>query len=118
MCRTHWANFLSLIILKLLGIIFDIDLDIINTVLYLKIFFYLSWSLAFTYQLSNLYILNKFINKNIKISEALPEFLINWFKDFYVLSSNKESIKEFKKSCYINISIYIVMFIIFIFITN
>ena len=103
-----------LLILKLLGVFFNIGLNITNTILYLKIFFYLSWSLAFIYQLSNLFLLNKFINKNIKISEVLPEFLINWLKDFEELSSNKESIKEFKKSCYINISIYIVMLIIFI----
>ena len=65
------------------------------------------------YQLSNLYFMNKFINKNIKISEVLPNFLIDWLNDIEVISTSKEGIKEFKKDIYINIAIYIVMFIIF-----
>ena len=80
--------------------------------MYLKSFFYLSWSLALIYQLSNLYILNKFINKNIKISEALPEFLINWLQEFEDSSYSVESIKQFKKTCYIEISIYLSILII------
>jgi hypothetical protein len=58
--------------------------------------------------------LNKAINKNLKISEVLPQFLINWLKEIETSSSTKEGIKEFKKTCYTEIWIYTVMFIIFI----
>jgi hypothetical protein len=66
-----------LFIFKLFIFIFDIDLDITKTAVYFKYYLYIMGSLAFIYQFSNLYFLNKAINKNLKISEVLPQFLIN-----------------------------------------
>ena len=64
------------------------------------------------YYLVKLYLIHKFSTTNVKISEVFPDFFIKWLKEFEVLSSNKISIKEFKKENYINISIYVVIIII------
>uniref|UniRef100_UPI0030DE56CE hypothetical protein n=1 Tax=Squamanita imbachii TaxID=2976389 RepID=UPI0030DE56CE len=103
-------NFLTLLVLKLLG--FNSLLDVLININYLKIFTYISCSLAIIYQIFNLYLLHIFSLKSIKISEVLPEFLINWLKEFEELSTSKETIKEFKKTCYIEIIIYILIIII------
>jgi hypothetical protein len=72
--------FLSILVLKLLG--FTNILDIYNNLIYLKLFIYTSCSLVILYQLINIFLLYKFSNKNVKIPEILPEFLINWLKEF------------------------------------
>lgn len=82
---------ISIVVLKLLGI---------------KIFFYVSCFLAINYLLFNWYLLLKFTYNKIRISNVLPEFLINWLKKFELLSSNEENIKILKKICYIKIFIY------------
>jgi hypothetical protein len=106
--------FISIIVIKLLGIGI---IEFINNMYYLKIFSYFSCSLAIIFQLINLYLLHKFSNKNIKISEVLPDFIIKWMKEFEVLSSSKVTIIEFKKDCYIHLCIYIVLVIIVTFIS-
>ena len=100
---------LNILFLKLLG--FNIS-DLINNIYYLKIYFYITNSLLIIYQLFNLYLLHKFSNDNIKISNVLPDFLINWLKEFEILSSTKENINEFKKTCYIYLLIYILIIIL------
>ena len=100
----------SILVLKLLG--FNSILDVFNNLYYIKIFSYISGSLAIIYQLFNLYLLYKFSNKNINISEILPNFIINWLKEFEVICSSKESINEFKNICYIQILIYILILIL------
>lgn len=99
-----------LLILKFLG--YNILTDAINDVSFLRNFIYTFSSLVIFYDLLNLYLLHKFATKNVKISEVLPDFIINWLKEFEVLSSTKNSIKEFKKENYINISIYIFIMIV------
>lgn len=101
---------LSILVLKLLG--FKSILDVLNNVYYLKIFSYISCSLAIIYQLLNLYLLYKFYNKNKKIPEILPIFIQNWLKEFEIISSTKESFNEFKNICYIEILIYILIIIL------
>lgn len=100
---------LSLLVLKLLGINI---LDFMNSLYYLRMYCYVSCTLVIFYQLLNIYLVHKFSNKNIKISKVLPDFLINWLKEFEEISSSVENIKEFKKTCYIEICIYLSIIII------
>lgn len=83
---------------------------------YLKIYIYILASLFTIYQLVNLYLIYRFMNNNIKIPEVLPEFLINWLKEYEVFRSSKSGIKEYKNMCYIQISIYLVFVLITLFI--
>ena len=100
--------FFSMIVLKLLGFNF---LDVLNNVYYLKIFSYVSCSLAITYQLLNLYLIYKFYKKNTPpaIPEFLPNFIINWLKEFEILGSTNESFNEFKNMCYREILVYLLL---------
>jgi hypothetical protein len=82
---------------------------------YLKIYIYILTSLFIIYQLVNLYLIYRFINNNIKIPEALPDFVKNWLKEYEVLRSSKTGIKEYKNMCYTQISIYLVMILITLF---
>ncbi len=102
--------FLSILVLKLLG--FTNILDIYNNLIYLKLFTYTSCSLVILYQLLNIFLLYKFSNKNVKIPEILPEFLINWLKEFEFICQDPISIKEFKNTCYREIFIYIFIIIL------
>ena len=97
-----------MIVLKLLGFNF---LDVLNNVYYLKIFSYVSCSLAITYQLLNLYLIYKFYKKNTPpaIPEFLPNFIINWLKEFEILGSTNESFNEFKNMCYREILVYLLL---------
>ena len=52
-----------------------------------------------------------FSTRTVKISQVLPDFLINWLKEIEILSSTPASLREFKKGCYIEISIYLVIII-------
>ena len=99
-----------LLILKLLG--YNNLIDTFNDLSFLKNFVYISSSLVIFYNFLNLYLLHKFSTTNVKISEVLPDFAINLLKEIEVFSSNKISIKEFKKENYINISIYVIIIII------
>jgi hypothetical protein len=82
---------------------------------YLKIYIYILTSLFIIYQLVNLYLIYRFINNNIKIPEALPDFVQKWFKEYEVLRSSKTGIKEYKNMCLTQISIYFVMILITLF---
>ena len=64
------------------------------------------------YQLLNIYLLHKFSKQNVKIPKVLPEFIINWLNEFYIISSSIESIKFFKQTYYIQISLYLLIMII------
>ena len=100
---------LSIIVIKLLG--FSI-LDFLNNTYYLKLYLYVSCSLIIMYQLLNIYLLHKFSKQNVQIPKVLPEFIINWLNEFNVISSSVESIKEFKKTYYKEISLYLLIIII------
>ena len=100
----------SILVIKLLG--FNV-LDVIFNKLYMKIYTSILCSLAITYQLLNLYLLHIFTTKEVKIPEILPDFIINWLKEFEGFQ-NKEEIKFFKKLYYTDILIYIAMFIVLI----
>lgn len=99
---------ICLFIFKLIGINY---LDIIVNIYYLKIISYLLSTLAIFFQLTNLYFLNKFASKVFQISNILPNFIINWLKEFETLSSSKESINEYKYECYLQISLYLLIII-------
>ena len=101
--------FLSILVIKLLG--FSV-IEILNSTYYIKIYLYVSCSLVIIYQLSNLYLLHKFSKQNVQIPKVLPEFIINWLNEFNVISSSVESIKEFKKTYYKEISLYLLIIII------
>ena len=79
---------------------------------YLNIFVYISTSLVIFYEILNLYFLNRFINKNMKISVVLPQFIINWLKQLEEAASNDLTIKIVKEICYMHISIYSVIIIL------
>lgn len=102
--------FFIILVLKLLG--YSLITDVINDVSFLSKFVYVYASVVITYQLLSLYLIHKFSTKNVKISEVLPDFMINWLKEFEVMASTKEGIKGFKKNCYIEISIYLTIVIV------
>ena len=106
--------FLTLLILKLLG--FNI-LEFFSIVYYVKIYTYTTCSLAILYNLLNIYLIHKFSNKTVIIPDVLPEFIINWLKEFELISTSKAYIKEAKKSSYIDISIYVLIIIFLILFT-
>ena len=59
----------------------------------------------------------KISKKKTKIPEILPDFLINFLKDYENVGQSKESFNYFKKMFYTEIFIYfcIIIFIILIF---
>jgi hypothetical protein len=67
--------FVTILVLKLLGFSF-LSVFSIN-IYYIKVAYYIIFSLIICYHLLNLYLLHKFSNKKIKILEVLPEFVIN-----------------------------------------
>ena len=106
--------FSIVLILKLLGI--SSLFEVITNTYYLKMYTLTICSLATLYQLSSIYLLYIFIKKNPKIPEFLPEFLINWLKEFEEFSKAEAPpsgyFKDFKKSCYTEIVIYLVTIIL------
>lgn len=92
----------------------------LSNIIYLKFLFILSSSLVIIYQLLLLYLLHLFSRRaqyeNINIPPVLPDFLINFLNAIKILSSNSESIKELKNTCYIQIYIYLVLLILISFI--
>lgn len=101
--------FLVILVIKLLG--FNV-LDVIISTYYIKMYIIIGSSLVILYELINLYFLHRFYNKNIKISKILPEFIINWLKEFEILSSSNENFYYYKKFFYIHIFIFIIFIII------
>lgn len=91
-------------------------IDLLSNIFYIKLFAYLTCSLVILYQIFNIYLLHRFISKNLKISLVLPDFIINWLKELETISLNIENSQYFKNSCYIQILIYllIIFFISFI----
>lgn len=85
---------------------------------YIKVAYYIIFSLIICYHLISLYLLHKFSNKKIQILEVLPEFLIKWLKEIEIMSTTKANIKEFKTISYMEITIYLTLMIITIIITN
>ena len=101
---------LFLLVLKLCGITL---IDFLVNDYYLKIYFIFACSFLIVFHLIILLILQLFIKKSLTISEILPDFLINWLKDFEYISSDPESIKDFKKSSYRLVGIYIIILTLF-----
>ena len=93
----------------IIGIIVIFGSIFLNYYNYLNIFVYFSTSLVIFYEILNLYFLNRFINKNMKISVVLPQFIINWLKELEEAASNDLTIKIVKENSYIHISIYSVL---------
>lgn len=105
---------MKIVVLKLLGysIIVIIDQSFLKKLVFVYFF------LVGGFQLLNLYLVYKFASKIVKIPEVFPDFWINWLKEFEVIVLSEESIKEFKKICYIELVIYLIMMVIFILIFN
>jgi hypothetical protein len=104
-------TFVSLSIIKLLGYsIIEFFSDIHN----IENFTIISALIAIIIQLTDLYFLHRISTKKMKISEVLPDFIINYLKGIEIASSSKVAIKEFKKECYIQICIYLVIIFLII----
>jgi hypothetical protein len=104
-------TFVSLSIIKLLGYsIIEFFSDIHN----IENFTIISALIAIIIQLTDLYFLHRISTKKLKISEVLPDFIINYLKGIEIASSSKVAIKEFKKECYIQICIYLVIIFLII----
>ena len=101
--------FIAVIIIKLLG--FNI-FQILDNSYYLKIYMLCTCSLAILYQLLNIYLYYIYITKKPKIPEYLPEFIINWLEEFEKMAKFKLNFKFFKKTCYIEITIYITILLL------
>jgi hypothetical protein len=99
--------FVTIIVLKLLGFSFLSVLSI--NVFYIKVAYYILFSLIICYHLLSLYLLHKFSKKNMKILEVWPEFLIKRLKEIEMMSTTKAEIKEFKTNCYMEISVYLIL---------
>ena len=111
--------FVTIIVLKIFGFSFgSVFLYVLSiNVYYIKVAYYTIFSLRICYNLLNLYLLHKFSNKNIKISEVLPEYLIKRLKEIEIMSKTKPGIAEFKSTCYLDINIYLILMSITIIIT-
>ena len=64
----------------------------------------------------NLYILHKFIIMNnkgeeITISPVFPNFIIEYLKDLKLYSKEAEVVKSVKRSYYVQIILYTIMFV-------
>lgn len=97
-----------LVILKLFGYSF-IDIFIDMNLLY-KISF-VSLTICLSYHFLTLYLLHKFSSKEISIPKVLPHFIIEWLEHVKYAASNEVDLKEVRKTCYIDISIYLVLLI-------
>ena len=108
--------FVTIIVLKLLGFSFGSAFLSLLSIdfYYIKVACYTIYSLRICYNLLNLYLLHKFINKSMKISEILPEFLIKRLKEIETMSSSKPGIEEFKTNCYLDIYVYLILMSIII----
>lgn len=102
--------FLFIVVVFIL-LVYYIIIQIVNKVCLIKICIFIS-SLIISFDLLNLYLMHKFTTKNVKISEVLPDFIINWLKELEVISRSEVTIKSFKKIYYVDISIYLTIAII------
>lgn len=107
--------FISLLLLKIFGV--SSIFDIIYNVYYLKIFIISYSTIVILYLILNIYLIYLFYKKNIHIPEVLPEFIINWLKEFKVISSSKEGVHGFKNMYYREILLYLVIIAIVILIS-
>ena len=108
--------FVTILVLKLLGFSF-LSVFSIN-IYYIKVAYYIICSLIIFYHLLCLYLLHKIVNKNLKILEVLPEFVKKWIKWIEMLTTTKADRKEFKTNSYMEITVYLLLMIITIIITN
>jgi hypothetical protein len=100
---------LIFIILKLLG--YNIIQVLIDDTL-LKNFVCVYCVVVINYHLLIIYLIHKFSTKKIQIPEVLPNFMINWLKNFEIMSETKETIKAFTKNSYIEISLYMIILLL------
>ena len=110
-----WLRFIFIlfvlinIVLKLLGYnIIDIFIDYYL----LKNFVCVYCLIIINYHLLSIYLIHKFYSKKIIIPEVLPNFIINWLKEFEIMSDTKEAVKIFSINSYIEISIYFTILLI------
>ena len=101
---------ISLVILKIFGII--TVLEFLNSGYFLKTYFLSGCILILLYYFISLYFMYFFSIKKREIPEVLPDFLIEWLKDFEVITKNKEIIKEFKSVFYQEILLYSVLLVL------
>jgi len=99
-------------IFKLLG--YNLN-DIINTELtlvYFRTYFYVVIFLMIIYIIIHLLLLHIFYKNNkIKIPKILPEFLINWIKEFKTVTKTKAAFESFKQEYYIQLYLYLFILI-------
>ena len=57
-------------------------MDVLNNPSFLKKLMRIGCFLVILDDLLNLYLLHKFANQKVKIPAVLPDFIINWLKDF------------------------------------
>nr|QBL02053.1 hypothetical protein [Phlebopus portentosus] len=79
-------------VLRLLG--FNSVIGFFNNMYYLKKYIYVVGILILIYLMVELLILYLFMTKKIKISEILPESIIDWLKAIEHFSTNTEKIKN------------------------
>lgn len=104
---------LTIVVLKLLG--FSNLFEFFRNEYYLKRYLQVSCCLVIIYQLFNIALLYIFIKKKPKpkIPEYLPEFIINFVKEFKEMSKFPKSFfKEFKTTAYIEIALYLTILIL------
>ena len=107
-----WLKFLFFLIslglffLKLFGYnIIDIIID--DSLLIYIIYGYSS--LAISYFLLHLYLLQKFYKAKVNIPEILPQFIIDWLEGIKILASNEVGFKTNKETVYLNLIVYIII---------
>ena len=109
-------GWVKLIFTILILIIFTIKLlgynvSDLNDTIFFKKFTYVFSILVIFYEILQLYLVHVFSTRKVKISQVLPDFIINWLKGLKISCSNSVGIQEFKKSSYIEISIYLIIII-------
>ena len=110
-----WFKYISKIILVLIVVLKILGYNLIDIFIdyyLLKNILYVYSSLMISYYLLNLYLLHVFYTRKVKIPEVLPNFIINWLKDFEIMAGRKLAFDWFTKGFYIQIVIYIVAIII------
>ena len=105
--------FIIFIILRILDKIlgYSVFLTIYNNRYYFNIFSYSLFSLGILYQLLHIFLIYIFSKKKRNIPEILPDFLINWLKEFELMCLTKESTQYFKNFFYRHILVYIIMIV-------
>lgn len=78
---------------------------------YLKLCLYILFLIIFIFYIVELILLYLFKNNKITISKLLPNFIIEHLDFIKFSSQTKEYFNDYKNGIYINLSIYVVMFI-------